>query len=172
MSAAASSAAAFERKKMTTSAQRVRIRGLSLGLLLSAAALAGASLSIAPSVAHARDDSEGGKVTVRITGTNDRRDVTNGGVAGVGRFTASGAITDKGAVTGYRTVKGALITLRFVSVGKKGTITFVVKIKTNIGSSRWTIASGTKAYKGLHGKGTEHENADFTASTLTGTVSR
>ena len=38
--------------------------------------------------------------------------------------------------------------------------------------SRWTITSGTKAYKGLHGKGTERENADYTISTLTGTVSR
>jgi hypothetical protein len=115
----------------------------------------------------------GGKVTVRITGTNDGGDkVTNGGVAGHGNFTASGAITDKGTVTGYRTVKGAFITLRFVSVGTKGAITFVVKIDTDLGTSRWTISSGTKAYKGLHGKGTERENADYTVSTLTGTVSR
>jgi hypothetical protein len=115
----------------------------------------------------------GSKVTVRITGTNDHGDdVTNGGVAGHGNFTASGAITDKGTVTAYRTVKGAFITLRFVSVGTKGTITFVVKIDTDLGTSRWTISSGTKAYKGLHGKGTERENIDYTVSTLTGTVSR
>ena len=41
-----------------------------------------------------------------------------------------------------------------------------------LGSSRWTISSGTKAYKGLHGKGIERENADYTVSTLTGTVWR
>ena len=35
------------------------------------------------------------------------------------------------------------------------------------GTSRWTIASGTKAYKGLDGKGTETENASYTVSTLT-----
>jgi hypothetical protein len=157
---------------MNTSAQRIRVHGLSLALLLAAAALVGVSLLIAPSVAGARDYSGCGKVTVRISGTNDRQDVTDGGVAGTGQFTASGAITDKGTVTGYRTVKGAFITLRFVSVGKKGTITFVVKINTSIGTSQWTIVSGTKAYKGLHGKGTEHENADYTVSTLTGTVSR
>jgi hypothetical protein len=58
-----------------------------------------------------------------------------------------------------------------VSLGKQGTITFVVTINTTLGTSRWTIASGTKAYKGLHGKGTERENADYTVSTLTGTVS-
>jgi hypothetical protein len=115
----------------------------------------------------------GGKVTVRIKGTNDGGDdVTNGGVAGHGNFTASGAISDKGTVTAYRTVKGAFISLRFASVGTKGTITFVVKIDTDLGTSRWTITSGTKAYKGLHGKGTEHENTDYTISTLTGTVSR
>jgi hypothetical protein len=155
-----------------TTPQRVRVLGLSPALLLAASALAGLLLLIAPSVAVARDDSGGGKITVRITGTNDRQDVTNGGVAGTGHFTASGAITDKGTVTGYRRVKGALITLRFVTVGKKGTITFVVKIDTNLGTSRWTIASGTKAYKAVHGKGTEHENAQYTVSTLTGTVSR
>jgi hypothetical protein len=98
--------------------------------------------------------------------------VTNGGIAGIGHFMASGAISEKGKVVVYRTVKGPLITLRFVTTGKKGTITFAVKIDTNFGTSRWTITSGTKAYEGLHGAGIESENADFTVSTLTGTVSR
>ena len=74
--------------------------------------------------------------------------------------------------TGPSDADGTLITLRFVAKGKKGTITYVVKIDTNAGTSRWTIASGTKAYKGLHGKGTETENASYTVSTLRGTVSR
>jgi hypothetical protein len=64
-----------------------------------------------------------------------------------------------------------LITLRYVAKGKKGTITYLVKIDTTAGTSRWTISSGTKAYKGLHGKGIERENANYTVSTLTGTVS-
>ena len=68
--------------------------------------------------------------------------------------------------------KGALITLDFITVGKEGAITFVVKIDTNRATSRWTIPSGTKAYKGLQGRGTERENATYTVSTLTGTVSR
>ena len=157
---------------MSTPAQRVRVLGLSSALVLAAAGLAGASLGIAASVAHA-GDSVRGKVTVRITGTNDGGvHVTDGGVAGTGHFTASGAIADKGTVTGYRLVKGAFITLRFVSVGKKGTITFVVKIDTTLGKARLTIASGTKAYMGLHGKGIERENADYTVSILTGTVWR
>jgi len=36
----------------------------------------------------------------------------------------------------------------------------------------WTITAATKAYEGLDGQGIERENADFTVSTLTGTVSR
>jgi hypothetical protein len=115
---------------------------------------------------------KGGKVTVRIAFTNNGDDVSNGGVAGKGHFTAKGAIADRGTTVIYRTKKGSLITLRDVAVGKKGAITFLVKINIDLGTSRWTIASGTKAYKGLHGKGIERENATYTVSTLTGTVWR
>ena len=162
---------------MKTFAQKVRVRGSSAVLVVTAA-LAAASLAIAQPIAHA-GDSVGGKVQVVIAGTNDRFDVTDGSLAGKGTFDASGAITDKGIALGYRTVKGdpssadgALITLRFVTKGKKGTVTYVVKIDTKAGTSRWTIASGAKAYKGLHGKGTESENATYTVSTLRGTVWR
>jgi hypothetical protein len=113
----------------------------------------------------------GGKVTVRIAGVNDGRDVGDGSLAGTGHFTAAGAITDKGKALVYRTKKGALIILRYVTAGEKGTITFVVRIDTILATSRWTITSGTKAYKGLHGKGIERENAQYTVSTLTGSVS-
>jgi streptogramin lyase len=117
----------------------------------------------------------GGTVTVSISGMNEGQhgdQVTNGGVAGIGRYAASGAISDEGKVVVYRTVKGPLITLRYVTVGKKGTITFLVKIDTNFGTARWTITSGTKAYNGLQGEGIESENSDYTVSTLTGSVSR
>jgi hypothetical protein len=158
---------------MRTSAQRVRVLGLSPALLLAAATLAGASLAIAPVVAHAGDESGRGKVSVRIAFANNGQDVADGSVSGIGHFTATGAITDKGKSVIYRTRKGLLITLRFVTMGKKGTITFVVKIDPTVGTSRWTIASGTRAYKGLHGKGNETENApQYTVSRLTGTVWR
>jgi hypothetical protein len=137
------------------------------------------TIAVSPSFAALGHLQSGGKVKVVIAGTNDRNDVTDGSLAGTGTFKATGAITDQGVVLGYRTVKGdpssvagALITLRFVTKGKKGTITYVVKIDTKAGTSKWTIASGTKAYKGLHGKGTETENPGFTVSTLKGTVSR
>ena len=122
----------------------------------------------------ARDDT-GGKVTVRIAGTNDRDPpATDGSLQGTGLFTASGAISEKGKAVAYRTVKGSLITLRFVTADKMGTITFVVKIDRALVpvTARWTITSGTKAYKGLHGEGIESDNLDYTVSTLNGTASR
>jgi hypothetical protein len=125
-----------------------------------------AALTAAPTVS-------GGKVKVVIAGTNDSYDVRDGSLAGIGTFKASGFFTDAGKALAYRTVSpdGTLITLRYVAKGKKGTITYVVKIDTNTGTSRWTIASGTKAYKGLHGKGIETENGSYTVSILRGTVS-
>jgi hypothetical protein len=122
----------------------------------------------------ARDET-GGEVTVRFAGTNDKvPPVTDGSLQGTGDFTASGAISEKGKAVAYRTMNGPLITLRFVTADKKGTITFVVKIQTNLVpvTARWTITSGTKAYKGLHGGGIESDNTDFSVSTLRGTVSR
>ena len=122
----------------------------------------------------ARSGIAAGKVKVVIAGTNDKSDVQDGSLAGTGTFKATGAFTDTGKALGYRTVssQGTLITLRYVTKGNKGTITYVVKIDTNVGTSRWTIASGSGAYKGLHGKGSETENATYTVSVLRGTVSR
>jgi hypothetical protein len=188
---------------MHTSAQRVRSFALSSASVLAVGALAGALLATDPPSGRAggtdqptwqqalqvRSDGlnrkyglgryaqnaevAAGKVTVRITFKNDGRDVGDGSIAGRGHFTASGAITDSGTTVIYRTKKGALIILRDVVVGAKGTITFVVKIDTILATSRWTITSATKAYKGLHGGGTERENPPhYTVSTLTGTVSR
>ena len=86
----------------------------------------------------------------------------------------------KGTDVAYRTVKGnldtgnAVITLRHVAKGTKGTLTFLVKIVVQPATttSRWTITSGTRAYKGLQGGGKEYENADHTVIILAGTVSR
>ena len=116
-----------------------------------------------------------GKITVHATETSKAQDVTNGGVAGTGQFTISGAITDKGTATDYRTVKGNTAIIRRVVVGSKGTITFVITIHLGTPSAEtWTITSGTSTYKGLHGKGLETvDNFDTTPATFTlvGTVS-
>ena len=123
----------------------------------------------------AAPDDGGGKLTVRFTHTNDQQQgdsVTNGGLAGIGRFTASGAISERGKVFVYITRKGSLITLRYVTSDHKGTITYLVKIDANNPSTphRWTITSATKGYKGVRGEGIEREYAHYTVQTLTGTV--
>lgn len=115
-------------------------------------------------------------VKVVIAGTNDAlEEQTEGGIAGEGTFRATGAITDSGSATAYRSIPTKeLILLRFVTKGKKGTITYLVNI--DIARlppiSRWKIESATKAYKGLQGEGNESENATYTVSTLRGTVWR
>lgn len=157
-------------KKPMGEGSRVRQRTIVAAVIMIFFVVAAPTSFAVLSQSHA-----GGKVVVRIAGGNNGKEPTNGGVAGRGHFTARGAITDKGTIVTYRWVRGSLpgglITLRHVAVGKKGTINFVVKIDTSVGTSRWTIASGTNAYKGLHGKGTESENASYTVSILRGTVS-
>jgi hypothetical protein len=116
------------------------------------------------------------RVKVVMAGTNDAlEEQTVGGIAGEGTFRATGAITDSGSVTAFRSVPTKeLILLRFVTKGTKGTITYLVDI--DIARlppiSRWKIESATKAYKGLQGEGNESENATYTVSTLRGTVWR
>ena len=68
----------------------------------------------------------------------------------------------------------AVITVREVAKGTKGTLTFLIKVvvQPTTTTSRWTITSGTRAYKGLQGGGKEYENADHTVTILAGTVSR
>ena len=117
-------------------------------------------------------------VKVVIAGTNDaKEEQTDGGIAGEGTFRATGAVTDKGTVRGYRALTGpndSVILLRFVTKGEKGAITYLVRIDTTRRPvvSRWRIESATRTYKGLHGQGIETENATFTVSTLRGNVWR
>ncbi len=157
--------------------RRIRMAAVACVVLVGATVFAvfertAASQNSSPTLAG-RSGVTGGKIKVVIAGTH-RYDIRDGSLAGIGTFKASGAVTDTGKALAYRTVgsQGTLITLRYVTKGHKGTITYVVKIDTNAGTSRWTIASSSGAYKGLHGKGSETENATFTVSVLKGTVSR
>jgi len=117
-------------------------------------------------------------VKVVITGTESAgEEVVDGGIAGLGIFRASGAITDKGSDTTYRKTTGpndSVILLRYVTKGKKGVVSYLVKIDTTRRPvrPRWRIESATGAYKGLQGRGDESENATYTVSTLTGKVWR
>ena len=117
-------------------------------------------------------------VKIVITGTERaQEEQTDGGIAGLGIFKASGAITDQGSDTTYRGLTGpddSVILLRYVTKGKKGGITYMVKIDTTRRPvrPRWWIESATGAYKGLQGAGIESENATYTVSTLRGKVWR
>ena len=115
------------------------------------------------------------EVTLAGTGNGAVNPVSDGGVAGTGHFTATGAINDKGTYTHYRSVKGQIAKVRGVNVGTKGTITFVITIDLSTGSSAWTITSGTKSYAGLRGKGTltvDNYASNPYTFVMKGTVSR
>lgn len=150
---------------------------VALGVVLCVAVVASLATWLGGNDAEvASGATAGGKnVKVIIAGTNDAlEEQTDGGIAGEGTFRASGAITDKGTVTAYRGVNAGVILLRFVTKGKKGAISYLVKIDTTRRPviSRWKIESGTKAYRGLQGRGIETENATYTVSTLRGKVWR
>jgi hypothetical protein len=148
--------------------------GISAAVITSITVLSGSDdATVAPI-----DTPDRKPVKVIIAGTNDAlEEQTDGGITGEGTFRATGAITDRGTARGYRALSvlnEGLILLRFVTKGEKGAITYLVKIDTTRRPvvSRWTIESGTQAYKGLRGKGIETENATFTVSTLRGKVWR
>ena len=123
-----------------------------------------------------------GEMTVQGTGNGPVKPgpsgngVTNGGVAGTGRFTATGAITDSGTYTAYRRVRGQVARVRDVLVGKKGTITIVITIHLGTESpAPWAVTAGTKRYAGLHGRGTltvDNYEANPYTFVLKGIVSR
>lgn len=114
-------------------------------------------------------------VTVRCTEILKRPDVTNGGVAGTGHCTLSGTIEDKGKATDYRRQVGNKALIRRVVAGQKGRITFLITIDLRTGAELWSVISGSKAYRGLRGKGRQVVD-NFTATpswfVMKGTISR
>jgi hypothetical protein len=125
--------------------------------------LAVAATAATQSLAHPAGAAVSGRVTLRSSETLKEPHVTNGGVAGRGRFIISGAIEDKGTLIDYRTQKGNIAHVRRVAVGTKGTITFAITIDLTTGAEPWTVASGTRRYKGLHGHGTVTVDAWYTS---------
>jgi hypothetical protein len=62
-----------------------------------------------------------------------------------------------------------------MAAGTKGTITFLITINLTTGSEPWTIVSGTRAYKGLRGKGAQTVDQYYTVPAIffmRGTVTR
>ena len=114
-------------------------------------------------------------LAVRCTETLKSEDVSNGGVAGNGLCTLSGAIVDRGAATDYRRVTGTTARIRRVVVGRRGTITFLIAIDLSTGSEPWSVLTGTKTYRGLRGKGSQvvdRYDATPAVFVMKGTVSR
>ena len=160
----------------------MRVSGMWLGAILVSSVIGGVVVVALITTSSGGDNghvasatpAEKRPVKVVITGTESaKEEVTDGGIAGLGMFKASGAITDRGTVTTYRGLTGpndSVILLRHVTKGKEGGITYMVKIDTTRRPvrPRWWIESATKAYKGLQGRGDESENATYTVSTLTG----
>jgi hypothetical protein len=126
------------------------------------------------------DQSSG--VTVRGTGNGPVNPgpsgfgVTDGGVAGRGHFTITGAIVDRGTYIGYRRVVGEIATVRTVLTGRKGTITMVTTIHLGVETpAPWTIRSGTKSYATVRGTGrmtVDNYQADPYSFVLKGIISR
>lgn len=152
------------------------VSGLTLGVVVTAL-LVTTSGGDEAEVAST-DTADRKPIKVVITSTEQAKElVTDGGIAGVGIFKGSGAIMDRGTVTTYRALTGvndSVILLRYVTKGRKGAISYLVRIDTTRRPvvSRWKIESATKAYKGLQGAGRETENASFTVYTLRGKVWR
>jgi hypothetical protein len=135
------------------------------------------SVAVGPtaSLAASTPTAANGRITLRGSEILKEPHVTNGGLAGTnGRFTITGAITDKGRLIDYRTQKGKTAWVRRVAIGRKGTITFRITINLNTGSEPWQIVSGTKAYRGLHGTGNQVVDTWYTSPAtfvMKGTVS-
>lgn len=127
--------------------------------------------------AHPRHRTAGrSQLTVRSTETLIGDDVTDGGIAAKGRFSMSGALTDTGSITDYRTVKGGVAFIRRVAVGERGTITFLIAIHLDDpGPAPWKITSATRTYKDVRGTGRQVVDRYYeTPATfvLSGTVAR
>jgi hypothetical protein len=125
------------------------MRKRNIVLSLAAASAVAALISACASTAVPNNN-----VTVQCTETLTGQDVTDGGVAGTGHCTLTGALHDSGTTTDYRTQNGTAILIRRVVTGAKGTITFQITIPmVGAGGERWTITSGTNAYAKVHGRG-------------------
>ena len=125
-----------------------RVTGFSrmrLGLLVAVGVVLGVAVFASIATWSGGEDVEaapiaasaGGKpVKIVIPGTNDALEpVTDGGIMGEGTFRATGAITDSGTARAHRWLEGDeaagyLISFRYITKGKKGAITYVVRIDT------------------------------------------
>jgi hypothetical protein len=147
---------------------RLTRRRLSIGVVCLVTA--GLAMFVAPAMQAGSTPAANGKVRVVLSGKS------LGARGDSGRFTMSGALSDRGRFWQQAEVDFAGIRILY---GAKGRIRiYVVTRQGPRASVAWRIIKGTKAYAGLRGRGTEREaNVDPRRpgrflSTMTGTVWR
>jgi HYR domain len=166
-----------------------RLSDVPSALTVSASRPAGARVSYAP-VATASDGSSVpvvctpasgsffslGETTVTCTATDSAGNTATGSFTvtvepgkeriayelatgrGHGAFVASGVIADSGTLSAGR-ANGATVYQKVTFRGRKGVFRATEKIVKGATDS-WTLTSGTRVYRGLHGRGTEIRHPD------------
>jgi hypothetical protein len=133
------------------------------------ALLAGCGSSASHSATGSTSGSGSGNVQITYDGQ-----IGQGRAPGHASFVATEAITDTGTLVINGRQRGAIVYTKLRFTGKKGT--FRAREKIIIGGVHtWRISSGTGAYSGLHGTGTEGGRPDSGGHIhvlMTGTVKR
>jgi hypothetical protein len=128
-----------------------------MALVVMLALQAGSTAAATGTASASASEAPQGKVRIELTGR------VLGARGNRGRFILSGALTDRG-----RFVDVAHLYTPRTLYGAKGAIRIIVGPRGS-----WRITKGTKAYAGLHGRGTERGLYDDTIDiTMTGRVWR
>jgi hypothetical protein len=80
--------------------------------------------------------------------------IGQGRAPGHAKFVATGAIADTGTLVINGRQSGGIVYTKLRFTGRKGTLRVNEKIIIG-GAHTWTLTSGTGAYDGVHGTGTE-----------------
>jgi hypothetical protein len=113
-----------------------------VALALTASSGAGPARSSSPGVTPV--GSHTGKLLLQVTV----------GASGHGKFTSRGVVADTGLVAGEKRVSPKRVRLKLTMTGVGGTFRVLVLQTCGSARSTWTIVTGTKAYRGISGKGT------------------
>jgi hypothetical protein len=131
-----------------------------MALVVILALQAGSTAAATGTASASASGAAQGKVRIELTGR------VLGARGNRGRFILSGALTDRG-----RFVDAPGLNIPRTLYGAKGAIRILVG--TRASQASWRITKGTKAYAGLHGRGTERGLYDDTIDiTMTGRVWR
>lgn len=120
-----------------------------MALFAVVALISGCGSSAHRSASTGTSGSASGQVQIKYDGQ-----IGQGSAPGHAKFVATGAIADTGTVVIQGRRSSGIVYTKLILKGKKGT--FRVSEKIIIGGAHtWTLTSGTGAYGGLHGTGSE-----------------